>query len=195
VTAPVTATIGVRRIGLTSRRDDRGGQVPGSCVLFAQGGPKSSLCQKGSTEPNAFSRCALLDEAGEPALDADGAPLTDSTELVITYQHQDSFATDEDGQVIAARVGAATVSCSAPGLELVDAEPVDIEIVPGRRRGSHRARARDGHRRRGGRGELLGGRSFDNAVGAFEYSLSLSPGGRGHGGRGGFGHGHGDGRL
>src|SRR5687768_1715527 len=30
------------------------------------------------------ARCALLDEVGEPALDADGAPLTDSTELVIT---------------------------------------------------------------------------------------------------------------
>jgi len=126
------------------------------------------------------ARCALLDEAGEPALDADGEPLTDSTELVITYQHQDSFATDEDGQVIAARVGAATVSCSAPGLELVDAEPAEIEIVAGPAARVFTELAQ---------GTAIAGEAvgvscvafdrFDNAVDAFDYSLSLSPGGAG----------------
>jgi hypothetical protein len=126
------------------------------------------------------ARCALLDEVGEPALDADGAPLTDSTELVITYQHPDSFATDEDGQVIAARVGAATVRCSAPGLELVDEEPADIEIVAG-----PAARVfTELEQATAIAGEAVGVTCvafdrFDNAVDAFGYSLSLSPGGAG----------------
>jgi hypothetical protein len=126
------------------------------------------------------ARCALLDELGEPALDADGAPLIDSTELVITYLHEDSFATDEDGQVVAARVGPATVRCSAPGLDLVDDEPADITIVPG-----PAARVfTELEQATATAGEAVGVTClafdrFDNAVDAFEHSLSLSPGGAG----------------
>jgi hypothetical protein len=126
------------------------------------------------------ARCVLLDELGEPALDADGEPLTDSTELAITYRHEDSFATDGDGEVIAARVGPATVRCSAPGLDLVDDEPAEIAIVPG-------AAARvftELERETATAGEAVGVTClafdrFDNAVDAFEYSLALSPAGAG----------------
>jgi hypothetical protein len=76
------------------------------------------------------ARCAVL-EGGEPALDARGQPLTDSVELAIAYQPLDRFAKDGDGQVVAARVGMATVRCSAPGLGLVDPDPLEIEIVAG----------------------------------------------------------------
>jgi hypothetical protein len=77
------------------------------------------------------ARCAVLDAQGQPALDKQGNPLTDSVELVITYEAEDSFSTDGEGQVIAARVGTAIVRCSAPGLGLVDADPVQLEIVAG----------------------------------------------------------------
>lgn len=155
--------------------DDQGGQVPP--VLAVDTRVAKEIFAAGE---RINARCALLDEAGEPALDADGAPLSDSTELVIAYQHEDSFSTDEDGQVIAARVGAATVRCSAPGLELVDAEPVEIEIVAG-------AAARvftELERATTIAGEAVGVSCvafdrFDNPVDAFEHSLSLSPGGAG----------------
>jgi hypothetical protein len=77
------------------------------------------------------ARCAVLDRFGQPALDPRGEPLTDSAELVITYQHPDSFGTDEEDRVIARRVGTATVRCSAPDLGLVDEDPEEIAIVPG----------------------------------------------------------------
>lgn len=54
-----------------------------------------------------------------------------SVALEIVYHHEDHFSTDEEGQVIASRVGAATVACSAPELGVVDEEPVEVEIVPG----------------------------------------------------------------
>jgi hypothetical protein len=77
------------------------------------------------------ARCAVLDATGEPALDATGEPLTDSTALEITYQDMDSFAFDEDQEVIGARAGVGTVRCAAPDLGLVDDEPVEIRIVAG----------------------------------------------------------------
>ena len=77
------------------------------------------------------ARCAVLDTTGEPALDAHGEPLTDSTELVIKYLDQDAFATNPDGEVIATRAGKATVRCAAPALGLADAKGVDLQIVAG----------------------------------------------------------------
>ncbi len=156
--------------------DDQGGQVPPP-VLAVDTRVAKEIFAAGE---RINARCALLDEAGDPALDADGAPLTDSTELVIAYQHEDSFSTDEDGQVIAARAGAATVRCSAPGLELVDADPVEIEIVagPAARVFTELEQATTIA------GEAVGVSCvafdrFDNPVDAFESSLSLSPGGAG----------------
>src|SRR5689334_8820116 len=77
------------------------------------------------------ARCAVLDAGGEPALDIHGMPLTDSTQFVIAYQHEDSFSTNSDGETIAARVGSATVRCSAPALGLADTSPEQLTIIPG----------------------------------------------------------------
>jgi hypothetical protein len=77
------------------------------------------------------ARCAVLDAATRgPALDKAGNPLTDSVEFAIAYEDTDAFATDSEDQVVAARVGIASVRCSAPSLGLV-ADPVDLEIVAG----------------------------------------------------------------
>jgi hypothetical protein len=77
------------------------------------------------------ARCAVVDELGRPALDDKGNELTESTELVISYQHEDSFAHDDEDQVIAARAGTATVRCAAPAIGLLDRDPETIEIVAG----------------------------------------------------------------
>ena len=77
------------------------------------------------------ARCAVLDYLGEPALDLAGEPLTDSVELVIDYRHPDSFSTDDENQVVAARVGTATVRCSAPSLGITDDVGQDIAIIAG----------------------------------------------------------------
>jgi hypothetical protein len=126
------------------------------------------------------ARCAVLDAQGQPALDKQGDPLTDSVELVITYEAQDAFSTDGEGQVIAARVGTAIVRCSAPGLGLVDAHPAQLEIVAGppvrvvTQLASGVAVA----------GEPAGVTclafdAFNNAVTRFEQALALSPFGAG----------------
>lgn len=126
------------------------------------------------------ARCAVLDTLGNPARNDKGEQLTASTELVITYQHEDSFTTDPDGEVIATRVGMATVRCAAPSLNLVDSDPEQIEIVAGPARrvvtqlASGTAVA----------GEPVGVscRAFDafnNPVTKFKQTLALSPFGAG----------------
>jgi hypothetical protein len=126
------------------------------------------------------ARCAVLDTLGNPARDDRGELLTPSTEFVITYQHEDSFSTDPDGEVIATRVGTATVRCSAPSLGLVDSDPEPIEIVPGPARrvvtqlASGTAVA----------GEPVGVTclafdAFNNPVTTFKQALALSPFGAG----------------
>ncbi len=78
------------------------------------------------------ARCAVIDAAtGEPALDPRGEPLTDSVEFAIDYKHPDSFSTDDDGEVVAARVGPGNVRCSVPELDLEDREGKDLDIVAG----------------------------------------------------------------
>jgi hypothetical protein len=77
------------------------------------------------------ARCSIVDDHGEPVLDKTGNPLTDSTELSISYEPPDVFATTADGQTVAAKVGMAAVRCSAPELALVDATPAEVEIIPG----------------------------------------------------------------
>jgi hypothetical protein len=76
------------------------------------------------------ARCGVVDTLGRPALDAHGDPLSDSVAFVITYEDQDAFAQDGEGQVIAAHAGAAMVRCSAPELGLI-ADPVALTIVAG----------------------------------------------------------------
>jgi hypothetical protein len=126
------------------------------------------------------ARCAVLDALGRPALDEAGEPLTNSVELVIAYQHEDSFSTAEDGQVIAARVGPATVRCSAPGLGLVDADPEDITIIAGApvRVVTQLARATSVAGVPVGV-TCLAFDAFNNAVTTFEQTLALSPFGAG----------------
>ena len=43
------------------------------------------------------ARCSVLDAKGDPALDPHGNPLTDSVELVVSYEDMSSFATDASG--------------------------------------------------------------------------------------------------
>lgn len=126
------------------------------------------------------ARCAVLDTRGEPALDTHGDPLTNSVGFVITYRHEDSFSTDADGEIIAARVGTATVRCSAPDLGLVDPDPASLKIVAGpavrviTQLASGTAVA----------GKPVGVTclafdAFNNAVTAFAKTLALSPFGAG----------------
>jgi hypothetical protein len=67
--------------------------------------------------------CILYDEDGEVTY----AP---GVTLRIAYEPMTLFEMDGD-EVVAARVGTATVQCAAPTLGLVDETPVEIEIVAG----------------------------------------------------------------
>src|SRR5262249_19626020 len=77
------------------------------------------------------ARCSIIDATGQPVLDEKGNPLTDTTMMVVSYEAMESFATAADGEIIAAKVGTATVRCSAPSLALVDRDPPTVTIVPG----------------------------------------------------------------
>ncbi|HEV7556761.1 MAG TPA: hypothetical protein VGO00_14950 [Kofleriaceae bacterium] len=126
------------------------------------------------------ARCSIVDDQGEPALDAQGNPLTDSTDLVISFEPPESFATTADGQVIATKVGTAIVRCGAPSLSLLDHEPEDVVIVAGPPvrvitrldRATTLAGEADGV-------QCLAFDAFDNPVQEFVQSLALSPSGAG----------------
>ena len=77
------------------------------------------------------ARCFIVDEQGEPALDAHGNALTGETDFVISYEAPEAFATDASGQVVAAKAGSATVRCAAPSLALTDRTPEEVDIVAG----------------------------------------------------------------
>jgi hypothetical protein len=122
------------------------------------------------------ARCAVLDPLGQPALDDNGEPLTDSVELVITYQHEDSFSAGGDGEVFAARVGTASVRCASPELGQVDGFPEYIEIVPGpaARVITQLAKGTSVAGESVGVG-CLAFDAFNNPVPAFDQALALSP--------------------
>jgi hypothetical protein len=124
--------------------------------------------------------CTIVDAEGNPALDRKGNSLSDETDFVIDYEAPDSFATDANSNVVAAKVGTATVRCSAPSLALVDDTPPTITIVPGppvrviTELASPTAVA----------GESDGVTcavfdAYDNAVTTFTQTLALSPSGAG----------------
>lgn len=126
------------------------------------------------------ARCALVDEAGNPALDDQGNELTESSEFVISYTHEDSFALDTEMQTIAKRAGKAEVRCAAPALGLLDRDPEAIEIVAGAPLRVVTELAKD---------TAMAGEAvdvtclvfdaFDNPITDFVQSLSLSPFGAG----------------
>lgn len=124
--------------------------------------------------------CEILDVAGNPMRGPDGALLSETAVLTITYQHADSFGEDEAGAVIAQRAGGATVRCAAPELGLVDESPEAIQIVPS-------AVVRivttlDAPSTYAGQAvgvRCLGFDAYNNQVGAFPYELAISPTGDG----------------
>jgi hypothetical protein len=124
--------------------------------------------------------CDLVTALGDPALDKDGQPLTDSVEFTISYEASDAFAKDSAGQVIAARAGTAVVRCAAPSLGLIDEDPEQITIVPGApvrtitQLASSIAVAGDPVGV-----TCLAFDAFDNAVRDFTPALALSPSGAG----------------
>ena len=77
------------------------------------------------------AKCSILDAKGDPALDTKGNPLSDTVELDVSYEAPDSFATQDDGQVVAAKAGTALVRCAAPTLGIVDETPEQVTIVAG----------------------------------------------------------------
>ena len=126
------------------------------------------------------ARCSIVDETGEPALDEEGNPLHDSVELIITYQHSDSFTTDDAGQVLAIEAGTATVRCAAPSLGLVDHDPENLRIVAGPPFRVVTQLAKD----TATAGETVGVTclafdGYDNAVDSFPQMVAVSPFGGG----------------
>jgi hypothetical protein len=78
------------------------------------------------------ARCSVVDAHGNAALDPrTGNPLDDTIEFTISYEAPESFSTDSDGNVVAAKVGTATVRCAAPSLSLIDRDPETVTIVAG----------------------------------------------------------------
>ena len=126
------------------------------------------------------ARCSIVDESGEPALDENGTPLHDTTELALDYQHESSFSTDDDGQVIAVRAGTATVRCAAPTLGLLDRDPEQLEIVAGPAFRVVTQLAKDTSiAGETVNVECLAFDMFDNPVTGFAQTIALSPFGAG----------------
>jgi hypothetical protein len=126
------------------------------------------------------ARCAIVDEAGQPALDDKGNELTESSELVISYTHEDSFAKDDEMEVIAARAGSAQVRCAAPTLGLLDRDPAHIEIIAGAPIRVVTQLAKDTTTAGVPVGvQCLAFDAFDNPVTGFAQAVSLSPFGAG----------------
>jgi len=126
------------------------------------------------------TKCSIVDAKGDPALDQKGNPLTDETDLYVSYEAPDSFATDANGETIAARAGTATVRCAAPSLALVDQTPEQVTIVAGPpvRVITHLASPTTPAGQADGV-TCLAFDAFDNPVTSFVQSLALSPSGAG----------------
>jgi hypothetical protein len=126
------------------------------------------------------ARCSIVNAHGDPVLDKKGNPLSDTTDLVVSYEDMSSFATDSDGEVIAAKVGTATVRCSAPSLAIVDKDPQVVTIVAGP---AVRVLTRLDHPTTlAGQADgvtCLAFDAFDNPVTDFVQSIALSPQGAG----------------
>lgn len=122
------------------------------------------------------ARCTLLKK------DRDGTREVTDKEIAleVVYQHPDSFSTDEDGEVIAVRAGAASAACAAPELGVVDPDPVKLQIVPGAARRVHTQLATD---------DAVAGvevavscrafDAFDNELTEFDRQIATSPSGGG----------------
>lgn len=119
--------------------------------------------------------CDIVDENGEAILDENMNPIATTTEMTISYAHEDSFARDDEDQVIVRRVGTATVRCQAPSLGLTS-EPIELTIGPGAAARVFTQLAADQTRA----GEPVGVTcvafdAFDNPVPVFEYTFAMSP--------------------
>lgn len=126
------------------------------------------------------AHCDIVDAGGEQALDAQQQPLSASTSFAILYEDQDAFKKDGQGQMVAARAGAATVRCTAPSLDLVDPKITQIEIVAGAP--SRVITAVSTPVATAGQPvgvTCLAFDAFNNAVAQFDQSLALSPSGAG----------------
>ncbi len=119
--------------------------------------------------------CDIVDENGEAILDENMNPIASTTELTVVYAHEDSFARDDEDQVIVRRVGTATVRCQAPSLGLTS-EPIELTIGSGAAARVFTQLAADQTRA----GDPVGVTciafdAFDNPVPVFEYTFALSP--------------------
>lgn len=124
--------------------------------------------------------CEIFDAQGRRAVDANGTPLAETTELSILYQHADSFGQDTTGAVFAKRAGEASVRCSAPTLGLVDATPEVIQIVPGPVvRVVTQLAAESTYAGQPVGTACIGFDAFDNPVAEFPHDLTISPSGAG----------------
>jgi len=81
----------------------------------------SNVVTAGSTVD---ARCQFIDEMGE------AVELEEPPAVFINHAPSESFAQGEDG-LIATRVGAATFTCSAPSLSLIDQTPAELTILHG----------------------------------------------------------------
>jgi hypothetical protein len=124
--------------------------------------------------------CEIFDAQGKRAVDADGTPLAETTELSIVYQAADSFGQDTTGAVFARRAGEASVRCSAPTLGLVDETPELIQIVPGPVvRVATELAAETTYAGQPVGTACIGFDAYDNPVTGFPHDLAILPSGAG----------------